>query len=103
MYDGKPLYEKYRKQASYSQANVTYLDGYKPKDSMPSQSRIAIWYAAEFRKRENNLENEIDCNQIRAALMGVKNKWYDLVKKYPQVFVEEKRKFNWEEINKIRG
>ena len=62
---------------------------------------LFVWYSVENRKRDNKVENEIDLNEIRAAKMGVKNKWSELVKKFPDSFVSTKNKFNWEEIAKV--
>lgn len=50
-------------------------------------SPILAWYERENRKRYEGLLNEIDVNEILAALKSIKNKWSDKVKKYPEIFV----------------
>lgn len=104
MYDDKPLYQKYSSvnKPVYNQANVVWMGTYQPKESMPTPSATMTWYLEEDRKRDAKIENEIDLNQIKAAIKGVKNRWFHVVKKHPEMFLEDKvKKIKWDEVIKL--
>ncbi len=108
MYDDKPLYEKYGKIKTNSwieeAPKVADFDRYAPRPNGASVSQIQLWWEREYRKREAGLENEIDMNEIRAAMRGVKNKWFSIVSKHPEKFAEDKvKKINWNEVIQLRG
>jgi len=56
------------------------------------------WFFDEQDKKFNFEENGIDLAQINAALAGVKNKWYNVVKDNPDAFKALDRKWNWDQI-----
>jgi hypothetical protein len=99
VWNEKPLYEKYKNMDK----PISEFQRYVPANNGDSPSHIFSWHIREEKKRQQGLENEIDINLIKAALGGVKNKWFNLVNKYPKSFEQENKKFNWEEIKKLMG
>lgn len=79
-YDPNPLYEL-KKQASN-------FDGPRMYKSQASMSPIMGWYEAEIKKKREGKFNEIDEAQLKAALMGVKNKWYKIALSNKELIVE---------------
>lgn len=70
-------------------------------------SPILAWYEKENRKRYDDKFNEIDANEILAALKGIKNKWSDVVKKHPESFkaveMEGVTKEIWQNAKNLLG
>lgn len=72
----------------------------RPNYISASGSPIYIWYQTEFRKRELGEDNELDINQIKAALFGVKNCWHRRVENNKELFsvFKTKNPYDWEAI-----
>lgn len=72
-----------------------------------SVSPVLAWYERENLKRQQGLENEIDLNEILAALKGTRNKWFKAVKSHPKLFDGftslESKKPVWSEIKALKG
>lgn len=68
--------------------------------SGPTESMLKIWYLGEAKARARHEENEIDLNEIRAALRGTKNKWLPAVTESREKFavIETHKKFDWSEL-----
>ena len=62
------------------------------------------WYMAESDKRRADLMNEIDINEIKAANLGVKNKWHLIVKanedEIKAMIFDDK--YDWQRIKALR-
>lgn len=65
-----------------------------------TESPLKLWHIAENEKRRAGQQNEIDTNDILAAVKGVKNRWSELLKKYPDRFKDliAGKPCNWQEI-----
>lgn len=61
---------------------------------------VTCWWLAETKKRNLELENEIDFNEIEQALRGVKNKWFVRVSDQREKFAlySEKKGMTWVDI-----
>lgn len=66
-------------------------------------SPILCWWEQESKKRAQGLENEIDINEMKAALKGVKNKWFSRVKAHRNIFeaYTEGKGHSWDEIKSL--
>jgi len=51
-------------------------------------SSLVVWWEQENNKRTQHKYNEIDGNEMKAALVGVKNKWYEIVQRDTK-FIED--------------
>ncbi len=104
MYDDKPLYARYEKtnNSTGHAPMIKDFDRYALRPNGATVSPVQSWYVEENKKREQGIENEIDLNEMRAAIRGVKNKWFLAVKNNPNMFVEDKvKKINWQEVIKL--
>lgn len=100
-YDDRPLYEQ---EAQKTNQNLPRIIPWgtevlaHPKTAL-FPSPIYIWYMNEKAKRNQNLDNELDRNEISAALKGSRNRWFDRVQmnlnKYAS-FIEGKS--SWKDI-----
>jgi hypothetical protein len=93
----KPLYENQPKTSEYYERKFS--------KSAPSPSPILMWYLEELPKQEQQLQNEIDINHIKAALRGVKNEWFLIIKKDPEKFASmfDHNDINWKVIMEFRN
>lgn len=68
----------------------------------PYPSPTYAWYMDESTKRSQGLLNELDGNEIRQAMRGVKNTWYKLVNEKPDLFKpfanNKEKQEDWEKI-----
>jgi hypothetical protein len=98
---------KWNDRPTYAQVQKISRDepflGYRFKENMPTPSDIQVWYMQENEKKRQGLENEIDIAQIKAALTGVKNKWYKIVQDHPIVFDKKTKddKIKWADIEEL--
>lgn len=60
-------------------------------------STLLTWYQEENRKRLEGFENEVDLNDIKAALKGTINRWSNTVKENRLFFLPllENKKIEW--------
>lgn len=68
-------------------------------------SPLKEWWDYEVEKKRRWEINEIDQNEIAAALRGVMNIWYHVMKRYPEHFVPaemEKGLLNWDVIIQLK-
>lgn len=77
----------------------------RKRDSSPSP--LLGWYHTENAKRQKGLENEIDIADIKAALKGVRNKWFGVVQKFEKEIDEmicgiKKNGIDWQKIMEYR-
>ena len=68
--------------------------------SSRSPSALHSWWHTEKAKKDRGLENEIDINEIKAALRGVINRWHGCIKSNPDLFkgFETNSEYNWEQL-----
>lgn len=100
-FDDRPMYE----------INGSTITPIKPKwgarahETALYPSQLYLWFHEEQGKQRRGLRNELDDNQIAAAIRGVKNKWFNVVQKEVKVFEDyiSFKKFElWDDIKRIR-
>lgn len=101
-----PLYERNAKKV-IDTIKVEYKPStyatYIPKSF--NASPLVLWFEEEDRKRKRNEPNEIDYNEIQAALKGVKNRWYKIVQEDKSRFQKKFKQLDWKFIfdNRPKG
>ena len=107
-YDDRPMWE-INKGESNMQSNIEMeksTNVLRPKLNMWDRSRLGkngnlselyVWYHHHDRFRHQKKENEIDINEIKAALCGIKNRWTNVVAKNVAFFKSmiESKKYDW--------
>lgn len=100
----KPLYEKNMtsepQEAPQEYWERTTFKGFARKAASPAP--LVLWYLEEDRKRANAEPNEHDYYNIRAALKGVRNRWYDFAQRHPEFMDIPLKKMDWNLINAER-
>lgn len=84
-YDDRPLWEQQK------EANKTASEQFaKPKmhKSAHAPSPLLGWHLQESAKRKEGKYNEIDGNELKAALKGVKNRWFSLAQNHKKLCEE---------------
>lgn len=69
------------------------------------ESSLKEWHHQESIKKTDGLENEIDLNEIKAALKGTNNSWSNAVKKNKNVFLMllmKDKKYDWELFKQLK-
>ena len=94
-YDDTPYYA--RSQSSTTELikpTPQFWNGLPARSFQNPPSQLLVWLETENRKRERGEENEIDIAEIKAAMKGSKNRWYEAYHRNPIIFRDfiEKKK-----------
>ena len=75
----KPVMESKQRAQWARQVKIGFASASQP-------SPLYLWYQEEDAKRRQGLKNEIDINEIISASKGVRNRWFERVKKNPDLY-----------------
>lgn len=98
--DNENQHEKPIKRPGYQWADKVVS---KSKQSYSRVSDTHDWYWEETIKRKAGVANALDIAEIKAALKGVRNQWYERVKNNKKLFepIGSNKPYNWDEIIKL--
>lgn len=112
-YDARPMWEINGVKKMETNVEMEKTENIiKPKLQIWSKRRLSKsgtvsdlynWYNYHDNLRREKKENEIDINEIKAALGGSRNRWMEVVVKNKYIFknVLESKKYDWNKLMEL--